>query len=264
MSLTTRELETARDAALACARAAGQFLLDYCQPLEHRLPLPDPIIITNKASHDMRDLRLLVDVFAETVTQRVLRFIVLANSPRNQQAWFDGYQFLTFHEVACAAAEMTYVTLALLAEDLPQDTPDPAALATSFKVELLDHAKQYGDFRSDRVVSCIEQETAASIRYLADAQIAETPQVAGGPAFLFPSAPPSIPARDPALDARDKLFYDEWVKGTPWEKILKLYGNIAPDDSIETVGGVRRAVRRYAVRNNLPIPEPRRPGRRPL
>ena len=262
MSPTTRELETARDAALGCARAAGQFLLNYCQPLDFGLPVQDPLVLAKNALHDMRNLRSLLDAFAMAVTQPVLRFILLANSTSNQEAWFDGYQFPTFHEIACAAAEMTYVTLALLAEDLPQDTPEPAALAASFRVELLDHQRQYGDFKSDRVVSCIERETAAATRYLAE--LAHTPHAHGTADSLSTRAPLSLSARDPALDARDKLFYEEWVKGTPWDKILEQYGNVAPDDSIVSVGGVRRAVKRYAIRNSLPIPKRRRPGRRPL
>jgi hypothetical protein len=261
MSLTAHQLETARDAALGCARAAGRFLLDYCQPLDHGL-LHDPLVLAEKALHDMGDLRSLVTAFTGAVTQPVLRFILAANSPGHQDAFFDGYHFPTFHEVACAAAEMTYVTLALLAEDLPQETRDPAALATLFRLELLDHQKQYGDFKSDRTVSSIEQEAAAAVRYLAALQMAGTPYVDGTGDYLSTFTLRAVPARDAIFEARDKMFYDEWVRGTRWRIIIdKQQGNFPPDYVIEGVAGVRRAARLYAVRHHLPIPESRPPGR---
>ena len=220
MSLTRRELESARDAALGCARAAGQFLLDYCQPLDRGLPIQDPLALAKNALHDMRNLRSLLDAFAAAVTQPVLRFTLIANSPRNLEAWFDGHQFPTFHEVACAAAQMTYVTLALLAEDLPQDIPQPTALAASFRIELRDHQEHGGDFRSDRVVSCIERETAAAIRYLADShRLADASPVHGMDESLSPALSPPVLARDPLREARDKWIYEEALKGTPWPRI---------------------------------------------
>lgn len=262
MSLTAHQLETARDAALGCARAAGRFLLDYCQPLDRGLLLHDPLVLAENALHDMADLRSLVIAYRGAVTQPVLRFILAANSPGHQDAFFDGYQFPTFHEVACAAAEMTYVTLALLAEDLPQETRDPAALATLFRLELLDHQNQYGDFRCDRTVSCIEHEAAAAVRYLRALQIAGTPYVDDTGDSLSTLTSRAVPARDPIFEARDKMFYDEWVNRTPWRTIIdKQQGNFPADYVIETVAGVRRAGRWYAIRHHLPIPESRPPGR---
>lgn len=168
MPVTRHDVEAAREAAIACTRAAGRFLLDYCESHQEDIPCHPVDSFQQQAARDMRNLHILLNRCGENVTRAVLSQILFANSHRDYHALFDGYEFPTFHELACAAAEMTHVTLSLLAEDHPRGESDPEVLAELLRFELLAHKGRYADFRPDRVIASIEREAAATLRYLAE------------------------------------------------------------------------------------------------
>jgi hypothetical protein len=259
MEPSREKLEAARDAALRCGRAVGRFLQDYCQPLQYGLPGDDPLTLRHRATHDMRELRTALDAFAENVTQVVVRWILIANAQKHDKPIFDGYQFPTFHEVAGAAAEMTLVTLGLLAEDLPQAESDPERLAASLRNELLDYQREYGDLRSDRLVSCIEEESAMAIRHLAESSLPNRPHVGAAPNSPVAAPIGSVRTRDPELEARDAGIYELAMKGVPWPEIVKSTAGTA--GGIWSRSGAKRAADEFARRRGLDRPPRRRPGR---
>ena len=61
-------------------------------------------------------------------------------------------------------------------------------------------------------------------------------------------------------EGRGRWLYDEWKAGTKWERIKERLAKRPEFDPIESIAGVKVAVKRYAKRHNLPF-SPRVPGR---
>ncbi len=73
---------------------------------------------------------------------------------------------------------------------------------------------------------------------------------------------PDVPPLETAADKRNKWLYEQCCKGTPYVEIrLKLKKKPASWERLDTDQGVKDAARRYAEKNNLPLPASRKSGR---
>jgi hypothetical protein len=70
-------------------------------------------------------------------------------------------------------------------------------------------------------------------------------------------------ARDPATEARDKWIYEQAMKGRAWASIMRSLDDKPKTwERLSTENGVKDAAKRYAKRHSLPMPQPRKAGRR--
>ena len=82
------------------------------------------------------------------------------------------------------------------------------------------------------------------------------------PARLLPAG--RRPAAESANNARDKWLYDLACRNLPWQTIKNRLGRRSGNwKGLDSIAGIRGAVKRYARRKNLSLPPDRKPGRLP-
>ena len=70
----------------------------------------------------------------------------------------------------------------------------------------------------------------------------------------------TVPESANGNEGRGKWLYDEWKAGTKWERIKERLAKRPEFDPIESIPGIKAAIKRHAKRHDLPF-SPRAPGR---
>jgi hypothetical protein len=245
MVISSQHLEAARDAALDCAILFAAPLRKYATITSQT----DFSEITVSAAEHAQAICEAIHRFDRHVSKDVIDALVVANSPRSVHPELAGHCFLTYHEAACAAAEIAYVKLCVISEELPACCDDSDLLDESIHFLCQDLHNDWREFKLDVFSVSIRVESAAAQRLLG--QPTTEQQV-------------TLAKKDDMTEERDKFIYDECMKGTAYSQIIYLLRTkfLHKCLLIMSPSGIRYTARQYAIRHGLPEPPPRRKPRR--
>ncbi len=120
----------------------------------------------------------------------------------------------------------------------------------------------FPDSTAARLIRYFFEAKGWSANQTAEHSVADLLVLLGGEADAN-AKPGNIAKRDSKTEARDKWIYEKCCRLTPYKTIVvQLSRQRKAWDRIESVPGIKRAAKAYAIRHNLELPPARKSGRK--